>query len=189
MKMHAAHRPGGHRYCAAPIRRAAAPVTAGFAVALCACGSSGGGSQTAVGATTATGNASPLALSHCMRAHGVSNFPDPNQRPGGLGLSIVQTPGSSALTVQGVTFSGPAFQTAERACRQYLTPSGPPPALSASRRARLVTFAKCMRAHGVPSFADPTSALVGVVATKRPSERPGSPAFRHAVSVCGGPPR
>ena len=80
---------------------------AGCAVAIGACGSSGGG-QAAVGATTATGNASPLGLSQCMRA------------------------------------------------------------------------------HGVPSFADPTSAPVGVIASKRPGPGAQSPAFRHAVAVCGG---
>jgi hypothetical protein len=63
----------------------------------------------------ATGNASPLGLSQCMRSNGISNFPDPTQGPGGQGLSISMTPGSAALTVQGVTFSG-AFNHAVSAC-------------------------------------------------------------------------
>ncbi|MGZ4175105.1 MAG: hypothetical protein ACXVSE_10390 [Solirubrobacteraceae bacterium] len=57
---------------------------AGCAVAIGACGTSGGG-QATVGATTASGNASPLGLSQCMRAHGISNFPDPGNGPGGQG--------------------------------------------------------------------------------------------------------
>jgi hypothetical protein len=188
MKMHAAHRPGGHRRSAPALRLAAALVTVGCAVGLCACGSSGATGQSAVGATTATGDASPLGLSHCMRAHGVSDFPDPTQGPGGQGLSISATPGSPALTVQGITFSGPAFEKAEKACSRYLTPTGPPPQLSASQRAKLVAFAKCMRLHGVPDFADPTTGPVGVVAPERQDKVVGSPAFRHAVTICGGPP-
>jgi hypothetical protein len=121
-----------------------------------------------------------------MRSNGISNFPDPTQGPGGQGLSISMTPGSAALTVQGVTFSGPAFEKAEQSCRRYLVASGPPPQLSASGRAQLVAFAKCMRAHGVPRFADPTTGPVGVVAPKRSSAYSNSPAFNHAVSVCGG---
>ncbi len=60
------------------------------------------------------------------------------------------------------------------------------PAVGGSAASKLVAFAKCMRAHGVPQFADPATAPVGVVATKRDSVRANSPAFHHAVSVCGG---
>jgi hypothetical protein len=97
-----------------------------------------------------------------MGSNGISNFPDPTQGPGGQGLSISMTPGSAALTVQGVTFSGPAFEKAEQSCRRYLV------------------------ASGVPRFADPTTGPVGVVAPKRSSAYSNSPAFNHAVSVCGG---
>jgi hypothetical protein len=159
---------------------------AGCAAAIGACGSSGGGGQAAVGATTATGNASPLGLSHCMRANGISNFPDPSNGTGGQGLSISATPGNSTLTVQGISFSGPAFQKAEQACRRYLVASRLPPPLSAAQKAKLVASAKCMRAHGVPQFADPTTAPVGVVAPSRASAFSNSPAFNHAVSICGG---
>jgi hypothetical protein len=187
MKMHAAHRPGDHRRSAPAVRLAGALTTAGCAVALCACGSSGGSGQTAVGATTATGSASPLGLSQCMRAHGISNFPDPTQGPGGQGLSISATPGSAALTVQGITFSGPAFEKAQKGCSQYLTAKGPPPQPTASDRARMLAFAKCMRANGVPGFSDRAGSVVGaVVAPKRASGNTGSPAFSHAATVCGG---
>jgi hypothetical protein len=188
MRMHTAHRPGGHRRSATAIRLAAPLVTAGCAVMLSACGSSGPSGAVAAGATTATGDASPLGLSECMRAHGISNFPDPSNGPGGQGLSISATPGSPALTVQGITFSGPAFEKAEKACSRYLTPNGPPPQPSAKQRAQMLAFARCMRTHGVPSFADPGGGLIagGVVAGKRPSANSDSPSFRHAVTVCGG---
>ena len=190
MQMHAAHRPGGHRRSASAFRLAAALVTAGCAVTLCACGSSGGSGQIAAGATTAAGDASPMGLSQCMRRHGINNFPDPGNGPGGEGLSISATPGSPALTVQGITFSGPAFEKAEKACSRYLTPKGPPPQLSAEQRAKMVVFARCMRSHGVPQFSDPSpTGPVGAVAPGRSKAFSNGPAFNHAVRVCGGPPR
>ncbi|HTU96856.1 MAG TPA: hypothetical protein VMF14_13510 [Solirubrobacteraceae bacterium] len=188
MKRHAAHHPGGHRRSAVAIRPAAALAAVGCAAALGACGSSGAGGPAAVGGTTATGDASPLGLSQCMRAHGVTDFPDPSNGPGGQGLSISATPGSPTLTVQGVTFSGPAFERAEKACSRYLTAKGPPPQPSARQRARLLAFAKCVRAHGVPSFADPGGGAVvgGVVASKHAPASVDAPAFRRALAACGG---
>jgi hypothetical protein len=182
MTMHAAYSPGGHRSSAVAIRLAVATAIAGCAVAIGACGSSGGG-QTAAGATTPTGNASALGLSQCMRAHGISNFPDPSNG----GLSISTMPGSPALTAQGITFSGPAVQRAEQACRRYLVAKGPPPQVSAAQKAQMLALARCMRANGVPGFADPGAGLVGAaVAPGRHKAIPASPAFRHAISVCGG---
>jgi hypothetical protein len=181
MTMHAAYSPGSHRSSAVAIRLAVAMAIAGCAVAIGACGSSGGG-QPAAGATTATGNASPLALSHCMRAHGISNFPDPSNG----GLTILASPGSATLTVAGIVFSGPALQKAEQACRRYLVADGPPVQPSAAQKAEMVALARCMRANGVPSFADPSPGPIGTaIASKRPSASFESPAFRHAISVCG----
>jgi hypothetical protein len=187
MQMHAAYRPGGHRRSASAVRLAAALVTAGCAVALCACGSSAGGGQSAAGATTATGDASPMALSRCMRGHGIESFPDPGNGPGGQGLSISSSPGSPTLTVQGITFSGPEFQKAEQACKDYLTAKGPPPQLSAAKRAQMLVFARCMRTRGVPSFADPTATgPIGVASKSRSKAFSNSPAFNRAVQACGG---
>jgi hypothetical protein len=76
-------------------------VAASCALAIAACGSSGP-TPTGFG-TTATGDASPFALSHCMRSHGVSNFPDPTAGPGGEGFNgVVSSPGSDTLTVDGI---------------------------------------------------------------------------------------
>jgi hypothetical protein len=93
-------------------------------------------------------------------------------------------PGKATLTVQGIVFSGPAVQKAEQACRRYLVASGPPPQLSAAQKATLVAVAKCMRANGVTSFADPTTAPVGVVAPNRALAYSNSPSFNRAVTVC-----
>jgi hypothetical protein len=177
------YRPRGHRR-PVTIRLVVAAAAAGCAVAICACGSSGDGGF-AVGATTAEGDASPAALSKCMRAHGLSTFPDPSNGSGGQGLNISGTPDGPTLTVNGITFSGPAFQKAQAACRRYLAPSAPLPKPTAARLAAMVQFAKCMRTHGVPSFADPPAATGGIVAGRRPGPHALSPGFRRALGLCG----
>jgi hypothetical protein len=151
-------------------------------VLLAACG---GGSAAVVGAST-TGADSAFALSKCMRSHGVSSFPDPTAGPGGAGLTILRSPGQSGLTVDGINFSGPAFETAAAACKRYLPGGqGGPPSLTAAEKQQLLAMAQCMRTHGVPSFPDPS--FSGSIAGKHlPSQiDPQSPAFQHAISVCG----
>jgi hypothetical protein len=50
-----------------------------------------------------------LRFSQCMRAHGVTNFPDPTFMPGG-GARLQLSPAS------GIDPSSPVFQTAQKAC-------------------------------------------------------------------------
>lgn len=90
------------------------PVTAvlGCALAVAACGSS------STSRATATGSAnSDFAVAQCMRAHNVPNFPDPTTGPGGEGFSIRQAiGGSSSVTINGISCSGPAFLSAAKTC-------------------------------------------------------------------------
>jgi hypothetical protein len=55
-----------------------------------------------------------LKYSRCMRAHGISDFPDPQSQPGGgIAIRIHATPGqSSDLNPQ-----SPQFQAAQRVCQ------------------------------------------------------------------------
>jgi hypothetical protein len=157
---------------------------AGCAVVLAACGSSGS-QVTGGGATTATGRSSPAALSQCMRAHGLTNFPDPTAGSGGLGFNgIIRQPDGS-LSVNGIVFNGPALKTAEKACGEYLFPHGPPPQPSASQKRAVLAFARCMRAHGVPNFPDPTFGG-GPKLASAAGINPQSPAFQRAARACGG---
>ena len=99
----------------------------------------------------------------------------------------------------------PAFRAAKKACAK-LQPAGlhlhGPPEPSAAELRAALTFARCMRKHGVSRFPDPfrTVSLVATL-TLGPGEyfpAPGptefqSPAFRHAAKACGlqlpaGPP-
>jgi hypothetical protein len=116
-----------------------------------------------------------VAFAHCMRSNGVLNYPDPSS--------------SGALvkeSLQQLGVSGARFQTAARACN-YLLPNGgrgPSAAQLQFARAQGLSFAQCVRAHGVPNFPDPASdgripdpATVGI--------NQGSPKFRAANQACG----
>jgi hypothetical protein len=85
-----------------------------------------------------------LRLAECMRAHGVSNFPDPRST-GGL------------IIPNDINPSAPAFKSAQGACAKLAQPPGGQGTSSESRKLQLLAIARCMRSHGVPNFADPTT--------------------------------
>jgi hypothetical protein len=119
-----------------------------------------------------------------MRVNGVSGFPDPIAGPGGEGLPLM-IDSAGSLTAEGKTFAGPVLRSAERVCREYLPPAGgPPPQVAAAQRRQGVAFARCMRAHGVPNFPDPT--FPGGAPSGPPAGiDPQSPAFRSPARDCG----
>jgi hypothetical protein len=150
--------------------------------ALAACGGSGARPGVSTGPYGPAN--SPAALSRCMRANGLSGFPDPVAGPGGEGLPLLVN-SDGALTAEGQTFAGPALRSAERACRAYLPPAGgPPPTVSAQQQRQALVFARCMRAHGVPNFPDPKFSAVGQ-APAPTGLNPQAPAFRSAARACG----
>jgi hypothetical protein len=134
--------------------------------------------------TGASREDSTLKFAQCMRAHGVSNFPDPTP---GNGIDIAGA---------GLNPRSPSFQSAQQACRKLLPTKGPPPHMTASELRRAFAFARCMRARGVPSFPDPTQGtrpssggpvlvVQGMLFRVGPGMDPGSPAFRQSVARCG----
>jgi hypothetical protein len=153
-------------------------------MALVACGATGQPSGTVTGAGSATpGGSDPaLNLARCMRAHGVTNFPDPSTS-GGIELPANVNPES------------PTFRSAQQACKQFFPNNGAPPATSAKDRTAALTLSRCMRAHGVPQFPDPALSppsnaprvlvLRGMVFAIPSSVDPKSPAFRQAARACG----
>lgn len=146
------------------------------AVALAACG---GGSKPSHGGSSK----SPLAVSQCMRSHGVPNFPDPTPGPGGGGLSVNLSPGSSTVTVDGIPFGGPAFTTAERECN-FGPPPGGPPQISEATKQGMLRNAECMRTHGVPGFRDPIITKRGIMTPVGPGLNADAPAFQAAAKAC-----
>jgi hypothetical protein len=102
----------------------------------------------------------PISMSKCMRANGVPNFPDPREGPNGGGVGW---PGggpvlisSDVLLIMGQRIAGPVVASAAKTCKQYMAPSGAPPALTESQRNAAIADAACMRTHGLPNFPDPT---------------------------------
>jgi hypothetical protein len=123
-----------------------ASVVAAAIVSVLTAGCGGGSSKTAA---TTTPNAL-VAYSHCMRSHGVPNFPDPN--------SSGEIPKDKVVTA---VVGDPQSPAAQRACQHLIPESGlGPPQTATPTRTRLadaLSFAKCVRAHGFPSFPDPTN--------------------------------
>ena len=54
-----------------------------------------------------------LKLADCMRAHGITNFPDPTVNAGGI-----------SVDPRGLDTSSPQFHAAQQACRKYQTEAG-----------------------------------------------------------------
>lgn len=101
----------------------------------------GGPDAGAAGSST-----SAVAYSRCVRAHGIPNFPDPDSSGDIPKQAIRQLNVSDSL-----------LSAATSAC-ENLNPNQPPAA--AQQRQQLtedVKFARCMRAHGLPKFPDPTN--------------------------------
>jgi len=129
----------------------------GFIVAaliLFAAGCGGGGGSPGVAnvasstttATTSNTQSALVAFSHCMRTHGVPNFPDPQRFTGG----------NVKLTIHTLDPS----QSALNACSSLLPTRGGTPQTAQQTRRQLedeLSFARCMRAHGVPNFPDPSA--------------------------------
>jgi len=118
------------------------------AVSLVAAGCGSGSSKTAAKTTVATPSGA-LAYAHCMRSHGVTNFPDPT---GGNNKQAVV----NALQAVGNSKA----QAAQTACMHVNGGSpgtGQSAPASQPRTATMLAFARCVRSHGFPRFPDPTS--------------------------------
>jgi hypothetical protein len=171
---------------------AGSPVWPGVAIALvftvagCASGTSSptvpsigaGPTTTASQAGTSssggdTALAQGLAYSQCMRTHGMPNFPDPIPTPsGGYGYHTT-----------GVNPQSPSFLSAQEACKS-LAPDWwtGGQQLSPAQEQAWLTWAKCIRANGVPSFADPS--FSGNHVNIHDGGPAGSPQLQAAEQVC-----
>jgi hypothetical protein len=105
-----------------------------------------------------------------MRAHGVSNFPDPNNSGQFNKIALARLAASNS-----------EFPSAQSACKHLL----PSPSATQQRQtaAQALQFSRCMRAHGVPNFPDPDSTgRIPDPATFGIDQ--GSPQFEAANQAC-----
>lgn len=168
-------------YTSQPMTKLTRSLAIGCAGTMCALTIAACGSSSNKAHAAAVGSA--LKFSSCMRAHGVTNFPDPSAG-GGLELN-----GS------GVNPQSPTFQSAQTACAKFQPGGSGPPKMSASQRRAAVKFAECMRTHGEPNFPDPVLAtpkgavavlvLRGMEFAFQQPINPQAPAFKQAASACG----
>jgi hypothetical protein len=120
-------------------------------VAGCGNGSAGtgsGGNSTASHNSTAT-REKAVKFAECMRANGVSAFPDPNAS-GELTIDAVAN-GSSLDT------STAAFKQAMSACKDLEPPGFTGGKVTDQQRKARLEFAQCMRENGVKDFPDPAN--------------------------------
>jgi hypothetical protein len=140
--------------CRRPLIIASVVAVAAFSLLAAGCGSSGSsGVASVASATTAatTTQNGAVAFSRCMRSNGVPRFPD------------LPKSGTRAVkeTVQQLAASNPRFPAAQRACNHLLPNGGSGPQETGQQtRTQLaaeLSFARCMRSHGVSRFPDPTA--------------------------------
>jgi hypothetical protein len=116
-------------------------VTAAVILLATACGGSSATSSASSPAGTPGASATLVAFSHCMRTHGVPSFPDPTRA------------GIPKISPQQAGVSSARFTAAQRACTPLLQPAQ---AQVSQVMTGMLDFARCMRAHGVPNWPDPS---------------------------------
>ena len=176
---------------AAPTRNRAAPIVALlFLAALAtACGhkpaapgvasvgsQSTSTSQVVAASATSVPSAAQTAASTefaaCLRKEGLTRFPDPPYAAGEL---------------NNLGYTKQVVQKYENgACHKYALAGGwiPTAAENQEHMEQMLAMAKCMRAHGVAGFPDPSS-QGGVMMPVSVAEEPG---YSAAAKVCGAPP-
>jgi hypothetical protein len=140
--------------CRRPLILTAVLALAAFSLLAAGCGGGSHGvpsvaSNTPATTTTASTQPGLLAFSQCMRSHGLPSFPDPQRF----------TDGNVKLTIHQVAAGNPHYQTALNACTHLLPNRGGSGSEETSRTqlADELSFARCMRSHGVARFPDPTA--------------------------------
>lgn len=134
---------------------------------LVACTPKTGGSASSTPSTMSDAQiiAAGRQYAQCMREHGFPAYGDPEIKDGGLAFP----------DPQGVTEE--QLPPAADACKQFLEPVPrsmlDAPKLSDADLAKLVRFAQCMRANGMPDWPDPKSDGTFPAAAAEKSQRMG----------------
>jgi hypothetical protein len=124
-------------------------IAAVLATLVAGCGSSNPPNTATQQASSGPG-AAAFKFARCMRAHGVTDFPDPQVTSTGAGsASIRQVAPASAV-------ASPRFKSAQKACGGLAPgPGNAGPDNQQPGAQVLLAFAHCLRGHGIAGFPDP----------------------------------
>jgi hypothetical protein len=120
-----------------------------------------------------------LAYAGCMRSHGDPGFPDPQLVNNGRTRGVIMGNGPDQNT--------PQYRSADKACKHLLPNggNGPTQAQIQAGMAQLLKASKCMRAHGVPNFPDPTESNSGkAIGFQSSGIDQNSPQYQAAQKAC-----
>jgi hypothetical protein len=114
-----------------------------------------------------------VKFSECMRANGVSDFPDPNA--------------SGEFPSYGVSVSPAVWRKAVAACKALQPPGTLSAKLTPAQESAALKFARCIRENGVKDFPDPVNGQPLVDTTRIPSSnKPGGMTILNAaMHKCG----
>ena len=114
-----------------------------------------------------------VKFSECMRANGVSDFPDPNA--------------SGEFPSYGASVSPAVWKKASAACKALQPPGTLSAKLTPAQESAALKFAQCIRENGVPDFPDPVNGQPLVDTTRIPSSnKPGGMTILNAaMHKCG----
>jgi len=149
------------------------PVLAMVALISAGCGSNAP-SETGPANTKVADRDKAVRFAECIRAHGVSDFPDPDASNG---------------FEYGVSVTPAVWSTAVDACKDLQ----PPGSLSAERdpeqEKEALAFARCVREHGVRDFPDPIDGEPLIDTYRIPSSGTdgGMTVLNAAIQTCRDP--
>ncbi len=167
--------------CRGPLIPTFAVAAAALSLLAAGCGGASSPGVASVGSSTTAATTTPsglLAYSQCMRSHGVATFPDPDGSEG--------IPKDQVIPL----VSSPEFQPASKACVHLLAngslgPSQQTDQQTATRVADRLSFARCMRSHGVTRFPDPTAqGDLSIATVQAQGIDVHSPAVLRVVQAC-----
>jgi hypothetical protein len=129
--------------------------------------------STANHTSTVTAREKAVKFSECLRANGVSDFPDPNA--------------SGEFPSYGVSVTSAVWTKAVAACKALQPPGSLNAHLTPTQFSAALKFAQCIREHGVPDFPDPVNGQPLVDTNRIPSaNKPGGMTILNAaMHTCG----
>jgi len=128
-----------------------------------------------------------VAYARCARTHGMPNLPDPQVDPEGNDhYPALDRQGSWRWPQSVLTGCATVWERVHAIRDQYDSTQRRPPE-SAATRAQQVAIARCIRAHGFPSFPDPDPSGGYPIASLPPGfAKPNlSPQARAILAACG----